>query len=730
MDKTHFRQWRWTGVDQVSIRVRLCAILLLMTMTLFSQVSKAAVSEVDPQILRSAISEFFPSATRSTSESDDLIRLYQLDQEIGFVFQSNDYVNITGFSGDRINLLIGLGSDGTLVGTRLIHHHEPIFLHGLGPKPLLKFLDQYRDHPLNRRVVFGKPGGQEHDPQTEYFDGVTKATVSIIVANDTVLSAAKEVARRNLPDFAQQAPARVRTEVFNTMGWQQLLDTGLIRRWQLRRADFESALGGQLDSYDDPQLRSEPDHFTLFYTYLNTPSTGKNLLGEADFARLQNLLSEGEHAIAVMWEGFYDALEPDFRPGTIPQRLSLSQGGLPITIRDLNFFHMSPPQLPQGAEHLDNIRVYKIRPQAGFNPAAPMSLGLDIKLRRNHLLQDQLSFTDTLQLPSALFEQVAEDKPRSKPLWLSLWEGRLPQIVVLCLGLALLTAGFIWQRRWLYPARRFHILRWSFLLFTLLFIGIYAQGQLSVVNIFTLLLALIQGFDIRVFLLDPVLFILWSYTAATLILWGRGLFCGWLCPFGVMQELVAALANKLGLRQWTIKPRLHYWLTKLKYVVLAVLVGVSLVSLTAAEKLAEIEPFKTSVTLLFIREWPFVIYALVLLALGLFVHKFYCRYLCPLGAGLAILGRLRRFEWLDRRAECGSPCQLCRHRCGINAIDRRGRIDYDECIQCLECVVILQDPEQCAPVKAAKKRGDKELATATLIPISATQIDVFKGTNR
>lgn len=97
-------------------------------------------------------------------------------------------------------------------------------------------------------------------------------------------------------------------------------------------------------------------------------------------------------------------------------------------------------------------------------------------------------------------------------------------------------------------------------------------------------------------------------------------------------------------------------------------------SLTLAEQLAEVEPFKTSITLYFVRHWPFVMYALALLAIGLFVHKFYCRYLCPLGAGLAVLGRLRVFSWLERVKRCGQPCQHCKNECGINAIRKDGRV--------------------------------------------------------
>ncbi|MCG2963702.1 hypothetical protein KZ308_28605, partial [Escherichia coli] len=80
-------------------------------------------------------------------------------------------------------------------------------------------------------------------------------------------------------------------------------------------------------------------------------------------------------------------------------------------------------------------------------------------------------------------------------------------------------------------------------------------------------------------------------------------------------------------------------------------------------------------TLYFWRSLPFVLYGAGLIVLNLFVYKGFCRYLCPLGAGLAVLGRLRLLDWIPRRPECGSPCQLCRVRCRYGAIDARGRID-------------------------------------------------------
>jgi NosR/NirI family nitrous oxide reductase transcriptional regulator len=291
------------------------------------------------------------------------------------------------------------------------------------------------------------------------------------------------------------------------------------------------------------------------------------------------------------------------------------------------------------------------------------------------------------------------------------------EIIALILSLVLLTAILIYQHQLVRYRTVFVGLRWGFLAFTLLVLGFYSQGQLSVVNIFTVLQTWLHGFNIETFLIDPIIFILWIYVFATLFLWGRGVFCGWLCPFGALQEILSALARKLNIRQIRIKQPLHQRLWMLKYVILLVLVALSFYSLDKAEVASEVEPFKTAITLVFVRSWPFVLYAVLLLAMGLFVHKFYCRYVCPLGAGLAILGKLRLFSWLSRRDACGQPCQLCRHKCEIDAISPAGKINYDECIQCLECIVYYNADDLCPPQIAIAKRQRRRTPPTDLIPV-------------
>ena len=118
---------------------------------------------------------------------------------------------------------------------------------------------------------------------------------------------------------------------------------------------------------------------------------------------------------------------------------------------------------------------------------------------------------------------------------------------------------------------------------------------------------------------------LWSYVAVALIFWGRGVFCGWLCPFGALQELANGAARRIGV-PLKVPFWLHERLRALKFVIFLALFAVALGSMAQAQRLAEVEPFKTAIVLRFLRDWPFVAWALLLLAAGLFIERFFCRY--------------------------------------------------------------------------------------------------------
>jgi polyferredoxin len=295
--------------------------------------------------------------------------------------------------------------------------------------------------------------------------------------------------------------------------------------------------------------------------------------------------------------------------------------------------------------------------------------------------------------PSELFDYP----PKPLPEWLQAWQGRQADLIVIAAALLVLSVVLLRPRTISANPRALFAFRMAFLGFTLIFIGWYAQGQLSIVQITGAIKSLVAGAGLKSFLYDPVSLLLITYTLITLAIWGRATFCGWLCPFGALQEFVGLLARANRVPQLKLTARLSGLLAYGRYVILAVLVAAAATAPNAAAKMVEIEPFKTAITVMFRRELPFLLWAIGLLLAGAFVFKFFCRFICPLGAALILGGKLRRWNWLPRIDACGQPCQRCRKVCRYDAIEPGGEIDYDECFQCLDCVGIYHDTARCSP---------------------------------
>ncbi|WP_461518687.1 4Fe-4S binding protein [Porticoccus sp.] len=633
---------------------------------------------------------------------------------LGYLFESSDFVAIPGFSGESVNLLVGIDVHGKFTGVKLLKHHEPIFLHGLGEPPLLEFIRQYAGLSATDNIKVGR----QRAGANVYIDGITKATASVVAINETILLSALKVARETLDGFEPHSVAKVHEAVFSPMSWDELVQQGFVNRLSISHAQVAAAF----EDTSAHGMASEPGgeqtepFIDIYYAYLNVPTVGLNILGEEDYQRMLREMGPGAQAIGVMSNGYASFIDEDFVPGSVPDRLVVKQQDLPIEIRDMNFYDYDEVHSPYFGG-FDTSKIFRIKAQSDFDPGAPWELSFIVSRSKGRLFEPvNARFSSEYQLSAKFFfyEQNVETPKRDAP-WVVIWKNRLVEVVILLASLVILTGIFVFQHKLTRYPKLFHRLRWGYLWFTLLFVGWYAQGQLSVVNIFTIFQALLDDFNLSDYLIDPVLFILWIYVFISLFVMGRGLFCGWLCPFGALQEMAAWLAKKLRIPQLKISFRTHTRLWRLKYIVLILLVGTSLYSLTAAEILSEVEPFKTAITLVFVRSWPFVLYAVGLLVVSLFVHKAYCRYLCPLGAGLAMLGWFHRFEWLSRRSECGNPCQLCKNKCEIGAITPAGDIDYNECIQCLECIVYYNNDELCPPLINREKQKQRQLTDVQLI---------------
>ena len=314
--------------------------------------------------------------------------------------------------------------------------------------------------------------------------------------------------------------------------------------------------------------------------------------------------------------------------------------------------------------------------------------------------------------------EASADMPEEEPIWINAWRDKTFQIAVLSAGLLLLFLILIFQD-WLahHPSLLIY-LRYGYLVYTVIFIGWYSLAQLSIVNVLTFTSSVMHGFSWGTFMIDPMMFILWSFVAMTILLWGRGVYCGWLCPFGAIQEIVYKIGEKLGIRSYEFPAAVHERLWAIKYLVMLGLFGVSLQSLVRAELLAEVEPFKTAFSLHFQREWGYVIYAAGLILVSALNRKFYCRYICPLGAALTFPSKFKIFEWLRRRKECGRPCQTCRAECEVGAIRLTGEIISQECHYCLDCQVTYWNERKCPPLSERRKRRERRLVMKKQMPVS------------
>ena len=343
--------------------------------------------------------------------------------------------------------------------------------------------------------------------------------------------------------------------------------------------------------------------------------------------------------------------------------------------------------------------------------AAPAVFALPYRLPAEYVLGDDYALEEAgFKTPRyALFGLLRESTLSE---WQQAWVDRAVDIALLAGLLVALTAIFIFQDRLARRRRLLNAIRVVFLAVVLLWLGWQKDAQLTIINIMAYGQAALVGMDWALFLLDPLIFILSVYVALSLVLWGRGVYCGWLCPFGAFQELLARLARLVRIPQLRVPEGLQERLWMIKYVIVAIIFGLAAWSMDAAVKAAEVEPFKTAIIVGFDRGWPYLAYAGALLVAGLFVERFFCRFLCPLGGALSLLGRVRLLTTLKRRPQCGNPCNLCQVTCPIGAIKSDGAIDMNECLQCLDCQAEYFDDTRCPPLVTERKQAERAVPMA------------------
>lgn len=623
----------------------------------------------------------------------------------GYAYESADIEPVRGYSGKPINLFVAIDLDGNFLDVRLLEHREPLFRTESGNAKIAAFAAQFKGLSVRHQVdIQGPSAATRRDEREAVLHGVQAGTVTARAIEKTVrLSAAqvRELAEAALAGDAQGVrPAQRRRDVeVRLLDWGQMARRGMIERSAFTRAEVERAFAGTRVEGADPEALQRPEEIALQFdvALVSLPQIGQNLFDESGWRRLAASLRGGEALLVIERGALSDALRSRRTAGN--SAFVVEQDGKTLPLRTLTADDglRYPVAAREGRAHLLVI-----------DAATPIDVGQPFSL--SYVLQRRYGPFPTMVVEKPLLLEYGFvgwrpalwswlDAP-----WMQQWQKRWWEIALLVTALGVLTVALVRQRSVTANARRLARFRIGFLLFTLVCIGWWFQGQLSIVNITASLEALASGNDLAFLLNDPMTVILWIFVFGTLVVWGRGTFCGWLCPFGALQELVSTVMRAVGVRHRRLRQVWDRRLKWIKYGVLAGVLGLMWVSPSATELAVEIEPFKTAISLYFVRDWPYVAWAIGCIALSVFVYRGYCRYICPLGAALAALDPLRRLGWLPRRDACGTPCQTCRHRCEYQSIGGNGKVTYSECFQCLDCVAIMQDDKQCLPLILERKR--------------------------
>ena len=660
-------------------------VIILSILVLSINLGYAQITgSINDRVSSILITEYFPNYTKVKINNNDsrIIEVLNNQTTIGYIYSTWDMVKSLGYDRSPYEIIIGLNTSGTIAGAKLTYHNEPLFEHDVSEEDLLKYVQRTKD--IN--IANGMAKSSTDKPIRP--DTVHRGTISSNLMHQAIFQSSRNAAL-SIGLYDNQNTNRLNYLKEQNLNWDQLVKNNYITY----KRNYIS------ESLKDYSNKNETTKYSEIAITLITPrSIGYNILKKNRHDKYMASLNSKDQAILIAGNG-YSFKGDKWRSSKKFERIRLVQGEIIIKFNASDHTRISKIQ-SKNSPIFKEVSIFKIDYKYNFDPTKAWYLELlDINYQGKNI--------KNIIIPYLINEELIIKKVKEVPIWINVWLESKFRIILLSFALLVLSLITIFQDKISKYRNTFKYIRISYLSFTLIWIGWYTGAQLSIFNILSIIRVPITGADLNYFLIDPLIFIILAFTIISALILGRGLFCGWLCPFGALQELIGWIAKNLGIKKREIPEKYYTKLWTIKYFILVTIIGTSFISMETASTLAEVEPFKTAIMRHFNRGIPYVSYAIVLLCLSAFMERGFCRFVCPLGAGIAIIGKLRITDNLKRRQECGSPCNLCSTSCPVNAIPsegkNKGKIIMSECFRCLDCQLEYADTKRCPPLVKIEK---------------------------
>lgn len=637
----------WCMVPRILLQIVASTLVFFAVLA-----SSVAVSQVGKMPTLENLQFVMPGADSYSEKSGSppVIKAYRNNANgeavlIGYLFQTPDLPpEEIGYSAP-IDVLAGIDLSGTLTGIQVLYYVESYKSIRGDFINTERFPNQFEDKNVIEDFRVGRD-----------IDGISRATITSWAVARGVRNAARQVALAYLPDsdyVASTSTDAMALQILQSQSWDQMMESGLISTLSIIQPDASEL------------------HMTI--AFMGHDGLGEILVGSDDYSRADREASNRVANGSLMLVGIDGNATIPFRQ----ERLAIEQDAEIFPVERRRFVYVGSADQGMVADRMrfagglvldaqvDLTRPFTLLYNTGLDLGGFDNVArLDYQVPPVALALAQGSPVPAEFLPAALND--ADEYDESSAIAMLISDAPWPEVFALLLLLVMVMTAFLFKNT---------TLRWITLTYTLLYLGFFDGGFVSVSHI-------TNGIKLgpAMFMTDLPMLIIIVFTIITTLFWGR-VFCSSLCPFGALQDFISRFVPRHF--QKTLPQAVHDKALYIKYVILAFLIVMSL-TYTELSLFQYFEPFGT----IFYQSQSLLLWIILLgfLVGSTFISRFYCRYACPLGAALGVVALVSPFR-IKRVQQC-QVCKVCEHACPTGAI-RGPAIDFKECVRCDVCEVKL-----------------------------------------